>query len=57
MDRIIIKAISKDPNERYENVEAVMEDFGPLAEAERDLWNLSPPTPDTSILRPEDLSA
>lgn len=57
MDRIIIKAISKDPNDRYENVEAVMEDFGPLADAERDRWNVSPPTPDTSILRPEDLSA
>ncbi len=57
MERIILKAIEKDPNDRYTNVRDLVADLKPLVEKERPKWNVSPPTPDTTILKPEDLSA
>ena len=57
MERIILKAIEKDPNDRYTNVRELVADLKPLAQSERSKWNVSPPTPDTTILKPEDLSA
>lgn len=57
LERIILKAIMKDPAERYLNVAAIMADLEPIVDRERDKWNISPATPDTSILEPEDLSA
>lgn len=57
MERIIQKAIDKDPARRYTHVREITDALTPLVEAEREKWNISPPTPDTSILAPEDLSA
>ena len=57
LENIILKAIKKDPAERYLNVAEIMADLEPIVESERDKWNVSPATPDTSILDPEDLSA
>ncbi len=57
LERIIVKAIQKDPKERYSNVQELLADLNPLVEAERPKWDVSPPTPDTSIFKPQDMSA
>ncbi len=57
MEKIILKAIEKKPDNRYTNVREILDELEPLIEKERPKWNISPPTPDTSIFRPEDLSA
>lgn len=51
-DKVMLKAIQKDPNDRYNTVEELMADMQPILEAERAKWNVSPPTPDTAIFRP-----
>jgi len=57
LERIILKAIEKDPAKRYLNVGEILADLDPIVDKERDKWNVSPATPDTSIFKPEDMSA
>ena len=56
LDRIILKCISKDPKKRYETVREVLDELKPIVESERPKWNVSPPTPDTSLYKPQDLA-
>lgn len=57
MEKIILKAIEKDPDKRYSVVRELIDDLEPIVEREREKWNVSPATPDTSLLKPKDLSA
>jgi len=57
LERIILKAIAKDPDQRYTTVRDFLDELEPVAEKEKGKWDSSPATPDTSVLRPEDLSA
>ncbi len=57
MDRVILQAIEKDPDKRQTTVREVIDAMAPIVERERKKWNSSPPTPDTSIFKPQDLSA
>lgn len=57
MDKIILKAINKSPDKRYGAVREILDEIEPIKEKERPIWNVSPPTPDTTILNAKDLSA
>ena len=52
LERIIVKATAKDPAKRYSTVQEILDELKPIADAERSKWNVSPPTPDTTILLP-----
>jgi serine/threonine-protein kinase len=53
LEHIILKAIAKDPNKRYTAVQEMIDELNAIAETERPKWNVSPPTPDTTVLSPK----
>jgi serine/threonine protein kinase len=53
LERIIVKATAKDPAKRYTTVQELLDELNPIADSERSKWNVSPPTPDTTILLPD----
>lgn len=53
LDAIIMKSIQKDPAKRYAAVQEILDDLKPIVDAERPKWNVSPPTPDTTVFVPK----
>jgi len=53
LDRIILKAIEKDPAKRFTTVRELIDALNALPESERSKWNISPPTSDTTVILPK----
>jgi serine/threonine-protein kinase len=57
LEHVILKAIDKNPDKRYNTVREIIDELSPLVDTERPKWNVSPPTPDTTVINAKDLSA
>jgi eukaryotic-like serine/threonine-protein kinase len=57
LEKIILKAIEKNPDKRFTTVREMLDAIAPILEQERPKWNVSPPTPDTTILQARDLAS